>query len=254
MSSYHHGKFTWFEHSSSDPAKARAFYEALFGWKIAPMPIGAHSYDLVRNADEGIGGIVSAVAGAPSRWISYLSVSDVDESFAAAIALGATAVMRPTDVPPVGRGAELIDPTGAAVSLWKNAQGDRGDRDKLPAGDWVWNELLTQDVARALAFYEGAFGYTHEEIHIGPQGKYYILKGADGKGRAGVMKAPHADMPAAWTPYVKVEQADATAARVAPLGGTLLMQPQDVPAVGRLGALADPTGAAIAFIQPVVMA
>lgn len=250
--SYHPGKFTWFEHLSSDPAQARRFYEALFGWKVTPMPMGEHSYDMIQNGDQGIGGLVKADPGEPSRWVSYLSVRDVDASYKAALSAGAKSTMEPRDFPPVGRGAAIVDPTGAPVSLWKGAGGDREDRDNTPAGDWVWNELMTSDVDKALAFYERVFGYSHEEMN-GLQGKYCVLKSADGKGRAGVMKAPHPDAPPMWMPYVHVERADATAARVASLGGRLIIEPQDVPNIGRICALFDPLGAAVAFIQPAAM-
>ena len=251
--SYHPGKFNWFEHLSSDTAKARLFYQALFGWKVTQVAGAGRSYDMIENAGEGIAGFLPAPPGVPNHWASYLSVRDVDASFKAALAAGAKAYMQPRDFPGAGRGATIADPTGAVVSLWKSAQGDREDRDPVPAGDWVWNELLTPDVAGALAFYEGVFGFTHEEMKTGPQGAYYVLKGPDGQARAGLMKAPHADTPPMWLPYVRVEEADATAARVAPLGGTLMMAPQDVPTVGRIAALVDPLGASIAFIQPAVM-
>ncbi|WP_158290076.1 VOC family protein [Ramlibacter sp. WS9] len=252
--SYHAGKFTWFEHLSADPAKAREFYEKLFGWKVETLSAPGRDYDMVQNGGEGIAGLLRAPSGVPTHWASYLSVTDVDASFDAALAAGAKALMPPSDFAGVGRGATFADPTGAVVSLWKGLQGDRPDRDPTPAGDWIWNELLTPDVNRSLAFYEGLFGYTHDEMRIGDGATYYILKSPDGKPRAGLMKTPHADTPPMWLPYVRVEEADATAARVAPLGGSLTIPPQDVPTVGRLGALVDPQGAAIAFIQPAVMA
>lgn len=247
--SYHPGKFIWFEHLSSDPVKAHRFYEALFGWKVTPMPMGEHSYDMIQNGEQRIGGMLKAPPGVPPQWVSYLSVRDVDASYNAALAAGAKSAMEPRDFPPIGRGAGIVDPTGAALSLWKGADGDREDQVNTPVGDWVWNELMTPDVAKALAFYERVFGYTHDEMN-GLKGKYYILKTPDGKGRAGLMQVPHRDMPPIWMPYVRVERADATAARVSPAGGKLVMEPQDVPNVGRICALLDPLGAAMAFIQP----
>ena len=68
------------------------------------------------------------------------------------------------------------------------------------------------------------------------------------------MKVAHAGAPAMWVPYVKVEDAKGTAARVAPLGGTLLLAPVDVKEVGEVAILADPLGAVIGIIQPVVRA
>ena len=250
--SFHPGKFNWFEHLSNDTAKARRFYEALFGWEVSRVAGADRQYDLIHNAGEAVGGFLQAPAGVPNHWASYLSVSDVDTTFRAALAAGAKPYMPPRDFPGVGRGATLADPAGAVVSLWKGTQGDREDLLHVPPGDWVWNELLTSDVAAALAFYEGVFGFTHEEMKTGPDSIYYVLKGPDGRSRGGVMKAPHPDTAAMWLPYVCVEQADATAARVAPLGGKLMMAPQDVPTVGRLAALVDPLGASIAIIQPAV--
>lgn len=97
------------------------------------------------------------------------------------------------------------------------------------------------------------FGYTHENMDMGPEGMYHVLKDAAGKPRGGVMKSPQAGMPAMWMPYVEVEDADGTAARVAPLGGTLHLAPHDIPGVGRIGVLVDPLGAAIGFIKSAVM-
>lgn len=247
------GKFTWFEHLSADAGKAREFYEALFGWKVERMQGADRAYDMVHNGGEGIAGLLPAPAGTPNQWLGYLSVPDVDASFESALAAGARPLMPPRDFAGVGRGATIADPTGAVLSLWKAAQGDREDRDNTPAGDWVWNELLTPDPSAALAFYEGVFGFTHDAMTVGA-GQYFILKSADGKHRAGVTKSPHAATPTMWVPYVHVEQADATAARVAPLGGTLALPPQDVPTVGRIAMLRDPLGAFIAFIQPAVRA
>jgi hypothetical protein len=60
--------------------------------------------------------------------------------------------------------------------------------------------------------------------------------------------------PAMWVPYVKVEDTAAIAAQVAPLGGTLLLAPLDVKDVGRIAMFADPLGAVLGIIQPVVKA
>ncbi|MBG9390389.1 VOC family protein [Caenimonas aquaedulcis] len=250
---HHPGKFTWFEHFSGDPGKARDFYEALFGWKLKRVRGPQREYDMFHNAGEGVAGLLPAPAGTPNLWMSYLSVADVDAAFAAALAAGAKGLMPPADYFGVGRAATIADPAGAVLSLWRGAQGDREDRERTPAGDWVWNELATPDPGAAVALYEKVFGFTHDEMDMGAQGKYHVLNSADGKGRAGVMKSPHAGMPAMWTPYVHVEQADATAARVAPLGGTLLLPPMDVPTVGRIAMLQDPLGVSVAFLQPAVM-
>lgn len=243
------GKFIWFEHVSSDHAKARAFYEPLFGWHTEAMPMDGQTYPMLLNGNQGIGGLRKVDPGTPSHWISYMSVESVDAGVKAATAAGAKLVQPPTDFPPVGRGAGLIDPTGAAFCLWTSARGDEPDGD-VPAGGFVWNELSTPDVQKSLAFYEKAFGYTHSTMDMGEQGTYYILNTASDKGRAGLFQ-PKEPMPTMWLPYVHVADCDATFAKAQKLGaGIVAMPPTDIPTVGRIAIFADSLGAAIGIIQP----
>jgi predicted enzyme related to lactoylglutathione lyase len=90
--SYTPGRFVWFEHCSNDIAKARGFYEKLFGWntELMAMP-GSDPYPLIHNGDSGIGGFARAPAGRPTRWLSYLSVSEVDSAYLPALAAGVRA-------------------------------------------------------------------------------------------------------------------------------------------------------------------
>jgi uncharacterized protein len=251
--SYLPGKFVWFEHVSTDATKARDFYRALCGWTFQSMPMGEQSYDMIMNGTDSIGGFRSGKSGAPGHWVSYLSVPDVDRSFAAATAAGAKGLMAPTDFGEVGRAAVIADPTGAAVSLWKGAQGDPVDAEKTPLGGWFWNELFTPNAKAAVAFYEKAFAYSHDAMDMGTQGSYYLLKDAAGKMRAGVMQQP-ADMrvPAHWLPYVHVADCDAAVVKAMQLDAKMtLVAPTDIPNVGRFAVLLDPVGAAIAVIKGV---
>jgi len=248
--SHLYGKFVWFEHMSGDTARARKFYDKLFGWHTESTPMGGpEPYPLIMNGNEGIGGFRTAPPGAPSLWMSYLSVADVDASHAAAVAAGAKSLMPPTDFAPVGRGATLADPTGAVFSIWTSAQGNRADAPKTPVGDWHWNELMTPDEKKALAFYEGVFGYTHESMDMGAQGTYYLLKKGDAM-RGGLMRSPMPDTPPLWMPYVAVADCDATAAKATGLGAQIIVEATDIPNVGRFAALIDPQGACIAFMKP----
>jgi uncharacterized protein len=250
--SYHHGKFNWFEHLGADPQRAREFYQALFGWHIRSVNLGGEPYQLIHNGDEAIGGLRSA-PGMRSHWNGFLSVADVDASWRDALAGGAKALLPPSEFGGIGRTAMLSDPAGAFLSLWHGREGDRPDVDKIAVADWYWNELMTQDAKGSLAFYEKVFGYSHDVMQS-PAGDYYIIKSADGKPRGGIMHSAHADPPSVWLPYVRVEDADAIAARVGPLGGKLMMAPLDVAGVGRIGALFDPAGAALGFIHPAARA
>ncbi|MFO1218564.1 MAG: VOC family protein [Burkholderiaceae bacterium] len=246
------GKFVWFEHRSPDIPKARKFYDALFGWHTEAMPIGGQRYSMILNGDgttsTGIGGYGANAAGTRPHWMSYLSVGDVDASYQAALAAGATSVSAPTDYGPVGRGAALRDPTGAVFSLWRSAEGDRADAEKTPIGDWCWNELWTNNAAQALGFYERVFGYRRDAMDMGPMGTYYMLKTGE-VARAGLMQSVDPNAPSMWLPYVAVADCDATVARARALGGQVLSTPEEIPNIGRFAILQDTLGAAIAVIR-----
>ena len=248
--SHVHGKFVWFEHMSPDTTKARKFYDSLLGWHTEMTPMGGtEPYPLIMNGSDGIGGFRTAPPGASTMWMSYLSVADVDATHSAAVAAGARSLMAPEDFGAVGRGATLADPTGAAFSIFKNAQGDRADNASTPVGDWHWNELMSPDELKSLAFYEKVFGFQHESMDMGPMGTYYLLK-KDGAMRGGLMRAPMADTPAMWVPYVAVADCDATAAKAKSLGAQVIVEPQDIPNVGRFATFIDPQGAMLAVMKP----
>jgi len=246
------GKFVWFEHASPDIPKARRFYDALFGWHTESMPTGAQRYSMILNGDgttsQGIGGYRSVAATQRAAWQGYISVPDVDAAYAAALAAGAKGVAAPADFGAFGRGATFGDPTGALVSVWKNADGDRPDPERTPLGGWCWSELWTTDDTRALAFYERVFGYTRDTMDMGDDAPYYLLKTGE-VARGGLMRSVRADAPSMWLPYVAVADCDATAQRAKALGGTVLMAPSDIPNIGRYAIAEDPLGAAIAFIR-----
>lgn len=243
------GKFVWFEHLSNDIPAARTFYEKLFGWNTEMMAMpGSDPYPVIHNGETGIGGYAPARPGAPTQWMSYLSVQDVDTSYKAALAAGAKSTVAPMDVGQAGRMATIADPTGGVFSLWRGTQGDPPEVETTPPGGWIWNELSTQDEKTALAFYEKVFGFDHDAMQM-PEGTYYVLK-QGGKGRAGLWKAAHASIPTMWMPYVCVADTDAIAEQAKQLGADVVVPPSDIPGVGRFASLVDPQGAAISILKP----
>jgi uncharacterized protein len=124
-----------------------------------------------------------------------------------------------------------------------------------PQGEWdgsegvfVWDELGTTDVDDAQRFYGDVFGWTSTEM--GPEyGGYRVLNRGEA-GIAGVMTLPDATVPPHWQPYVAVDDPDVTTAKAKGLGAAALMEPMDVPKVGRIAVLRDPQGATFGIIKP----
>jgi predicted enzyme related to lactoylglutathione lyase len=242
------GKFVWFELVSKDAKKAQAFYGEALGWKVEAFPMGDFTYEMVKAPSGTVGGYAPPKSDrAPSHWISYVSVADVDQTAKAAVAAGGKLVDAPFDVPGVGRMARIADPQGAELCLYRSADGDAADVAEAPAGTFCWNELHTSDPKKALAFYEQVFGYSHKDVDMGPAGTYHVLE-KDGQMRGGVMTAEQG-VPPMWLPYVAVSDTDQVAARAKKLGGKVHVEPADIPNVGRFAILGDPTGATIAVLK-----
>jgi predicted enzyme related to lactoylglutathione lyase len=56
-------------------------------------------------------------------------------------------------------------------------------------------------------------------------------------------------IPAAWTPYIGVDDPDATCRKATELGAEVLVEPMDVATVGRFAVLKDPQGAVFGVIK-----
>lgn len=245
--SYEHGRFVWFELLTKDVERATSFYPETLPWRIEPMAMQDGSqYTLIKVGDVGIGGLMTPRGEAPTSWVSYVSVADVDETANKIKAAGGTTHIDAFDVPGVGRMQPVSDAQGGMFCLFKAESGDPS-RVEGP-GSLHWNELWTQDPQASLEFYEGVLGYTHEEFPM-PNGTYYVLKDGD-DARGGILQSPSPELPTMWLQYIDVEDCDATLDRAQQNGATVLSGPMDAEGVGRFGVLRDPLGGVIGVIKP----
>lgn len=114
------GALGWMQLNSSDLAAATAFYERAFGWSVRrdPMPQGGEYHIYAVDGVPFAGGMaLPPGVEAPSHWLVYFAVDDVDAAHAKAVSLGATSYVKPMDIPGTARFAVLADPQGAAFAV-----------------------------------------------------------------------------------------------------------------------------------------
>ena len=122
------GAFCWNELATTDLDAAQNFYKELLGWQIKESKAtgacdgaeGAMVYNEIVVGGEHVGGIYKMGAeqgGAPSHWIAYVAVDDVDAKARQVWELGGKVCVPPMDIPNVGRFCVVNDPTGATISL-----------------------------------------------------------------------------------------------------------------------------------------
>lgn len=112
-------------------------------------------------------------------------------------------------------------------------------------------ELVTPDQVAAKEFYGPLFGWELEDVPM-EDDHYYVTVGKEGDTVAGISwpMPGMEDHPAFWSVYLTVDDVDAATAKVATAGGRVDAEPFDVMDMGRMSAIADPTGARVNLWQP----
>ena len=112
--------FVHVELNSTDVNKAKTFYGKLFDWKLEDAPMPGGTYTMI-GVGEGTGGgmMKQMIPGAPSSWLAYVGVDDIEAATKKAKSLGATIMKDVTEVPGFGWLSIIVDPTGAMLGLWK---------------------------------------------------------------------------------------------------------------------------------------
>ncbi len=110
-----------------------------------------------------------------------------------------------------------------------------------------WVDLSTPDMEATKAFYGGLFGW---EAMSHPEMGGYTNFTVNGKKVCGAAPTMSPDQHPAWSTYICVADADATAQAVRDNGGQVVFPPMDVMELGRMAIFSDPTGASFGVWQP----
>jgi hypothetical protein len=123
---------------------------------------------------------------------------------------------------------------------------------KHTPGTFCWVELGTTDQPAAKKFYSDLFGWSVNDLPIGPDSFYTMLQ-LRGKDVAALCQLNPEQLaqgiPPHWLLYIAVESADEAAKAVIAAGGKTMMEPFDVFDAGRMTVAQDPAGATFGIWQ-----
>lgn len=260
-----HGDFIWYELLTSDADAAGNFYGKVVGWTSVSAGQPDMNYRFFSSGDgsdmaDGVGGYMTitsdmAAGGAQPCWIGYIAVDDVDASVASILNSGGAVHMPAMDLPGVGRMAMVADPQGAAFYVMRGASDETSHSFAAlepKVGHCAWNELATTDPEAAKAFYGAQFGWAKDgEMDMGPMGKYEFLKASGGRFALGAVMPKMPDMPVSmWTYYFRVSDIDQAVDTIRANGGTILVEPMEIPGGDYSLTAMDPQGAAFGLVGP----
>jgi hypothetical protein len=233
------GKVVWHDLVTPDINKAKNFYAGLLGWTFEDVSDG---YTLASHNGRFLAGIAKHdLPGRTSSWLPLISVTDLDRVLTEAVAAAGKTVLKPFDMPNRGRIAVLKDPQGATFGVVQSSHGDPADR-KADINEWLWNEIWTEDVPAAVAFYQAVGGYRLAEKTVGDTFYRYLER--DGQPRVGLLDKPNPQVGNTWVASIRVADVDAAVNKVKTLGGYVLMAPTVAIRNGTAAVITDPNGAA----------
>lgn len=126
-----------------------------------------------------------------------------------------------------------------------------------------WTELMTTDIDKAAGFYGEVMGWTAVKVSkedprrapLPGERSYTVFRKGD-ETVCGVFKMDTGEfgtkIPDYWFTYVAVADVDDACVKVTERGGRVLRPAHDVPYVGRIAVIEDPSGAVVGIGSPVV--
>ena len=246
----HVGKFIWFDLFTRDLPGACDFYGRLFGWSFEDTAPGNPNLKTIRYDGIPIGNAAQIKSNADkmteSKWLSFMSVANVDQTVEWITKNGGAVHIPPKDMPHRGRLALVHDPQGAPFAVLTASKGDPPDHPFVP-NCWIGSELWTHDVTGALKFYGNVAGYQPETRKTDADSSYLVLF-RDGQPRGGMVKIPWKDVKPNWVPYIGVRDIEAIVLKAEKLGGKVLVG-LDPDRKDDVAILADPSGAVFGVLQ-----
>ena len=124
--------------------------------------------------------------------------------------------------------------------------------DAPKVGTIGWVDLTVPDAVRVKDFYAGVVGWATDPVDMGGYEDFCMVPPEGGAPAAGVCHArgTNEGLPAAWLVYLTVAELDASVAKVAELGGEILLPAKSMGGYGRYCVIKDPAGAVAALSEP----
>ncbi|MFF4801486.1 VOC family protein [Streptomyces sp. NPDC001351] len=235
----------WADLDTTDVPAARSFYGSLFGWEALELPSGYVNFTL---GGEKIVGAVALREGQEhsAGWSVYFMSDDLDATTKAVEEAGGRVVSPPAKVGPAGTAAVYHAPDGAVFGAWEPDK-HIGSGLVRESGTPAWYGLSTPDVDGAKAFYAQVFGWT-SAVPGEAGGAAAHLRFVGGVADfGGITSGPEGA--AGWTLHFGVEDIDGAAVTASVLGGKVVTAPTELPGVGRVAVLEDPSGVTFALVQ-----
>lgn len=246
------GKLVWADLFTSQPAEATKFYTELLGWSSTTIDQKGKTYTIFTNNGIPVAGLAPhsyAKESHPSRWIGYVSVADINATVAAVEKDGGKVHASPKKFPDRGYQAIVADSDGNVIGLLQSSSGDVAD-DYTKTGSWNWFELYVTDPKATTSFYHQALAFdVAPETNSDRKSDFVLSSGGTARGGVAPIPDDAKDGKPSWLGVIRVADLDQTLAKVAGLGGEVLVAPHAVEYGSRFAIILDSTGGTVGLVQ-----
>jgi predicted enzyme related to lactoylglutathione lyase len=231
-----------------DVDMSASFFQDLFGWEVEDREDLVGPFKVLRHDGLDIASVRTApIPMFEPFWCMSIAADDVAATCARAKAAGAKWVLPPSDWPEIPPRGSVSDPTGAGFGLLPTGPAGERSGEGVDPIRWVYTAA---DVATALPFYQAVFGYSivEQPTHARAGLRFCELQlgGRTVAGALAVSDWPD-ELDPWWLPFFVVVDTDAAVAKVADLGGALVVGPSEIPP-GRFALVHDSLGGSFCVI------
>jgi uncharacterized protein len=248
-----HGRFVWYELTTTDMQAAKAFYAGVVGWGTRDASMPGMRYTVFTAGRASVSGMMELPKIARSRgerpvWIGYVCVDDVDATADRIKDLGGAVHVPPQDIIHVSRFSVVSDPQRSTFALfrWQNPV-EEPPVDLRTPSRIGWHELFAADQEKAWDFYSELFRWQKAGTDTGAMGTYQLFA-TGGQTIGGMITKPPTVPVPFWLYYFNVGNIDAAVKRVKAGGGEVLSGPIEIPDGNWIVQCTDPQGAIFALV------
>ncbi len=116
-------------------------------------------------------------------------------------------------------------------------------------GNFTWFDLMTRDKNASRTFFTELFGWTVNEVPMGPMGTYDMLMNGE-NAFGGIVPMDEPGRPSHWMAYIGTDSVDNAVERITKMGGEVAVPATDIPNVGRFSVVSDAQGAWFSVFTP----
>lgn len=258
------GYIDWFELMTVDPDASVSFYSGLFGWKLLARPGAPKPYYVIHDGARNAGGVTESPVRAPfPKWISYVTVADVDATAAQAVELGSELQLEPWDLPGIGRAAVIMDPFGASFGIVSYLPVEARDPSRDPFGEntirppepqrepgqFCWQTLNIVDRERAADFYRRVIGWDVAEVEQADGRSLHLLVNDDTPVASIATVASEGAILPHWQISIAVADIEQAAQAVIAAGGRVTTPAFQLEGMGISAIVEDPTGTSFSIFE-----